>query len=208
MSVSNRFQNHKTPIIISISICVLFVISRVLRFTLSSLSDGFVVLLFQLAMWLTVFFGIIATIYFAIKHRGHGWPVRIIPLFFYISTIVSPACFNYTTMSIDADIFLKQSRRETSIHHIIETFSSNPRRKDKTELLIDLPPSEHFLSDGGGQVVVREDGAQTIVMFYIWRGFLDSSSGFIIYTSDNSEPQTPLMHDARRIKDHWFFGVE
>jgi len=116
--------------------------------------------------------------------------------------------FNYTTTSIDIDTFLKQSGHEASIPLIIEIFSSDPRRNSVSELLVDLPQSEYFLSYGGGRVIVRGDNKRIIVMFYTWRGTLNNSSGFVIYTSENSEPQTPLMHGARHIKDHWFSSIK
>jgi Fe-S cluster assembly scaffold protein SufB len=49
------------------------------------------------------------------------------------------------------------------------------------------------------KVIVRGDNKRTTVMFYVWRGILNNSSGFVIYTSDNSEPQTPLMHGVNYI---------
>jgi hypothetical protein len=162
----------------------------------------------QLTTWLVVVLGIVITLYLTLKYRKLALFVSLTPIFFYIPTLASPFYFNYTITSIDIDTSLKQSEREASIPHIIEAFSSDPRRNSEAELLVDLPQSKYFLSDGGGQVIVRGDNKRTTVMFYIWRGILNNSSGFVIYTSDGSEPQAPLMHGARRIKEHWFSGVE
>jgi hypothetical protein len=201
-------QLHTRLVLTPLFMCLLFISSRLLQFTLSSLADELLVALFRLVTWLLVFIAAITTVYAAIQQRKQFTLFWLMPFLMYAVTITSTLYIPYTWTSIDIDTFIKQSEREAIIPQIFEQYSKDPQRSSGAIVLMDLPTSKYYLSSGGGQVIVREDNEQVMVMFYTWRGVLNNSSGFVIYTSHNREPRTPLMQGASRIKEHWFFGVE
>lgn len=73
--------------------------------------------------------------------------------------------------------------------------------------MIPLSPGQQSLSDGGKAMFWREQG-QTCVLFFVYRGILDSFSGFV-YTSDDHAPPADAFFaqpaQARRLSSHWYW---
>jgi hypothetical protein len=193
---------------LTLYLCMLCIGTRLLRFTLASLTDDLVVGFVQLLTWITVLVGIGVTC--GLLMHPHAPPRRryVLPLLLLLATMLSASVISYTSISIDIDMLIKQRAREAVVPHILEQFARAPHADRTADRLVTLPGAQAVLSAGGGQVVVRQHAAHTLVMFYVWRGSLDSSSGFVIYTTNTAVPHTPMLRGVRRLKDQWFFGVE
>jgi hypothetical protein len=107
-------------------------------------------------------------------------------------------------IGFDLDIALKQPGREHAVAYLAPRYIPGPNISEK---LVTLPVYYSHLSTEG-EAIITKSGSRLMVRFYMWRGVLSSSSGFVIYTSDNTEPVAPLLRSSWRLRDNWFFGVE
>lgn len=74
--------------------------------------------------------------------------------------------------------------------------------------LIHLPERLFYLSSGGGDIVRLQEPNRTLILFFSYRGILDSFSGFV-YSSDDLPPGKAGFFgniiESERLRKNWFW---
>jgi hypothetical protein len=74
--------------------------------------------------------------------------------------------------------------------------------------LIELPSRLAGLSSSGGEIVRFRRQSDTLILFFDYRGILDSFSGFV-YSTDDLPPASGdfggKFFEIDHIKEHWFW---
>ncbi|WP_201714934.1 hypothetical protein [Rossellomorea arthrocnemi] len=144
----------------------------------------------------TMIFSIIAVI------KRQGWkPVLIQSL-----TIVFIIFFPFTKVVLNMDFEKKRAERETVVKQVQEgAITSNASYNDS---LIHLPKRYEKLSSGGGDILVEKKKQKWMVLFFTFRGILDSFSGFV-YSSSGEKPRTGDFGgdfiEIEQLYEHWYF---
>jgi hypothetical protein len=144
----------------------------------------------------TMIFSIIAVI------KRQGWkPVLIQSL-----TIVFIIFFPFTKIVLNMDFEKKRAERETVVKQVQEgAITSNASYNDS---LIHLPKRYEKLSSGGGDILVEKKKQKWMVLFFTFRGILDSFSGFV-YSSSGEKPRTGDFGgdfiEIEQLDEHWYF---
>jgi hypothetical protein len=74
--------------------------------------------------------------------------------------------------------------------------------------LIHLPNEYEHLSIGGGDIVIEKQGEEYSVLFFTYRGVLDSFSGFVYSPNDKTPPSHSFGGDFKQIEKitkNWYF---
>lgn len=105
--------------------------------------------------------------------------------------------------------FNKNLEQREKVVSMIQTGELMPN-VSHNQSLIALPKEYAHLSKGGGEVVVEREGDKLRVLFFTFRGVLDSFSGFV-YISDDTKLQEGNFNTGslqiEKKKEHWYWGA-
>ena len=74
--------------------------------------------------------------------------------------------------------------------------------------VIHLPEEYETLSRGGGDILVEKKNDEMLVLFFTYRGILDSFSGFVYSSSGNKPVEGAFGGDfieLEKLDKHWYY---
>ncbi|WP_156187528.1 hypothetical protein [Peribacillus loiseleuriae] len=112
----------------------------------------------------------------------------------------------FNQIVLDIDFKVNKSERDEIILKIHDgTFSPNVSHNSS---LMHLPDKYDHLSKGGGDIVIEKQGEHYSVLFFTFRGVLDSFSGFV-YSPNDKKPQSGSFggdfKQIVKIDENWYF---
>jgi hypothetical protein len=156
--------------------------------------------------WLIFGYGLLISLFYAIGYwKIYQWLV-VLPFVVLLGVMILTRVLPFRDWSFQLEFSLKHHARLAAIEYIRE----HVFKEDTVDQVVRLPANYQYLSSGGGDVVVRKKSeSQLSVMFYLWRGILDTSSGLFVYTSDDALPSTYIGYSVseKRIADSWYFVI-
>jgi nicotinamide riboside transporter PnuC len=149
--------------------------------------------------------GVVMSILYCIGYFRALFVASGIPLLLFCLVYAAPQFVPFSDWSLHHEINTKQAAREEIVHHL-------EQQLNKGEIfghLVLLPSKYRYVSSAGGEVIFFEQNERQSFAFYIWRGVLDTSSGLVIYTSDDSLPSFFIGYPVyeEKIKDNWYFVI-
>ena len=179
---------------------------RIFDYTIIATFTQFAVPFFRLIGWSMFGYGMfIALLYLIAYWRTNRWLV-LIPLVLLWSVFAALRFLPFDAWSLQLDFSRKHEARMEIVANIAERFAQEKR----VDELVELPFGRGYLSSGGGEIIVMKEGRDRLsVMFYIWRGILDTSSGLFVYTEDDALPSTYIGYDVyeKRLRESWYFVI-
>ncbi|MCA0149962.1 hypothetical protein LCD52_14275 [Rossellomorea vietnamensis] len=121
-------------------------------------------------------------------------------------TVIFLFFFPFTQVVLNMDYENNRADRETVVKKVREgAITPNVPYNDS---VIHLPEEYEALSRGGGDILVEKKNEEMLVLFFTFRGILDSFSGFVYSTSGNE----PLSGDfggdfieLEKLDKHWYY---
>lgn len=127
---------------------------------------------------------------------------RLMPLGVCVAALVAAVEVPWTRVMLDVDFQLHRGAREEVVRQIQQgRLRPDPRFGTG---LIKLPLRYRNLSAGGGEVVY--EGGE--VLFYTFRGVLDSFAGFVYSPSDTAPGFASFggdLKEVRRLRKYWYW---
>ena len=127
---------------------------------------------------------------------------RVLPLGICLAALAAAVYVPWTPLMLDVDFHLNRHAREEVVRQVQQgRLRPDPRFGTG---LIKLPFRYRNLSAGGGEIVY--EGGE--VLFYTFRGVLDSFAGFVYSPSDDAPGFASFggdVKEVRRLRKHWFW---
>lgn len=203
---------RKWPVLLQVTIaaCSLVLAVQILRWEIVSLLTPILEPFIEIGSYLffavVVVWGLIALIAGLMRHR----PVRrtLISLGICAATFAIATFVPFNELELRANFRIHQGARTRIASEIVSgSYAGHVLRSGGRGDLVSLTPGERSLSDGGDAMVWREKG-QTCVLFFSYRGVLDSFSGFV-YTSDDQAPPADAFIgqpvETQKLSSHWYW---
>ncbi len=130
------------------------------------------------------------------------------PALIQVVTVLLLFFFPFTKVVLDIDFNMNKAERETVVEKVEEgKLIPNVSHNDS---LIHLPEEYDELSKGGGDIIVEEKRGETMILFFTFRGILDSFTGFV-YSSSGRKPRSGDFGgdfiEVEKLDDHWYVVV-
>jgi hypothetical protein len=155
-------------------------------------------------LWLLVFgfFFVITFLTLMNLFKNKVWK----PLAIQTVTILLWLFFPFTQIVLNIDFTMTKAEREKVVANINSgTLKPNVSHNDS---LIHLPEKYNHLSKGGGEVVVEKKGDSYTILFFTFRGILDSFSGFVYSPNDQRPSASDFDGDYKeieRLDKNWYW---
>lgn len=208
----NPSSTKKRPALFHATIiaCSLVLAVQILRWELVSLLTPFLEPLLELGIYLflaaVVLWCLIAIVVGRLRHRSLR--LTLVSLGICAATIAIAWLVPFNELELRANFRIHQSARTRIASEIVSgTYGGHVLKSGGRGDLVSLTPGEQSLSDDGNAMVWREKG-QTCVLFFAYRGILDSFSGFV-YTSDDRPPPADAFIgqpvETQKLSSHWYW---
>lgn len=200
------------------------VASRALTLALCALSATILVSLFRwtLVEYLTPFlepileFGI--SIFFLVSlvwsvvqliRKRSEIAIGIPPLTVNIATALIVIFVPFTALTTNLNFRLHFTARSNVVADVLSgNYESQIQNAGGRGDLIALPSRLSYLSSSGGEIVRFRRQSDTLILFFDYRGILDSFSGFV-YSTDDLPPKTGdfggEFFEVDRLRKNWFW---
>lgn len=129
-----------------------------------------------------------------------------IPFFIQVLTVIFMIFFPFTKVILEMDFKRNHDDRMSVVNKINEgAITPNVPYNDS---IIHLPGEYQGVSKGGGDILVEKKEKDMKVLFFTFRGILDSFSGFV-YSSSGERPRTGdfggAFNKIEKLDEHWYF---
>lgn len=161
-------------------------------------------------LWLAALALALAAFVIAVILPFRRWRTRrltsLLPLVFLVACVVITHFVDFTALWLATNFRLRHTDREQVVRRVV----SGELRPNVAHnaALIALPGELAPASLGGGEVVVQRDGDKLKILFFTFRGVLDSFAGFV-FTSDGSAPKdgdfAGQFFVNRKVGDGWYY---
>lgn len=161
-------------------------------------------------LWLPVLaaalVAVVAAIVLPLKRSSARRVWSLLPLPFLILTFIITRFTDFSALWLAANFRFRHADRE----EVVRRIGSGELRPNVAQnaSLIALPRECACVSLGGGEIEVQRDGDKLKILFFTFRGVLDSFAGFV-YTSDGSAPKNGDFAGqfviTRRVQDQWYY---
>ena len=144
---------------------------------------------------------IVAAVYFFINYKLKG-VITALPLLIQLISLLILIFVPFTAIILKIDYNCNLEERQKVVSMI-----ENGELALGKNGLIQLPPDLKHLSKGGGEIMVdRKDGTLK-VLFFTFRGILDSCAGWA-YRSEGEPNRNDFnqdIHEWKKMKENWFY---
>lgn len=161
-------------------------------------------------LWLPVLATTLAAVVASVVLPLRRWKTRrlpsLLPLAFLVACFLVTRFVDFTALWLAANFKLRQADRGEVVQRIVsgELHPNVPHNAS----LIALPKRYAPVSLGGGEVMVQRDEDKLKILFFTFRGVLDSFAGFV-YSSDGSAPKNGDFAGEfiinRKVQDRWYY---
>jgi hypothetical protein len=181
---------------------------QIIRWPLTSIITPFLEPVVELAAGVCVLVVLVGSFIHAIRHhrqaRGTGWlPFGVCVLTAGLIYIVP---FNLIYM--DGNFYLLRHWRAAVARSIVSGPEGHKENSGGRGDFISLPPHQSILSSGGGDIVIDHRDGRVFVLFFTYRGILDSFSGYVYSPDDTPPAKDQFLGDGVeiwRVSPHWFW---
>jgi hypothetical protein len=155
-------------------------------------------------IWLLVFgfFFVITVLSLTNLFKNKVWK----PLAIQTVTILLWLFFPFTQIVLNIDFTMNKAEREEVVA-IVNSGALKPNVSHNDSLIL-LPEKYDHLSKGGGEVVVEKNGDSYTILFFTFRGILDSFSGFVYSPNDQRPSKNGFDGDYKeieRLDKNWYW---
>lgn len=180
------------------------------RWTLVEYLTPFLEPLLEIATGLVFLGSLVWSIAHLIRHRRKGMSSAILPLVVNVATGLIVAFVPFTALTSTLNFRFHLNARTAVVSDVLagkydKQIQSVGGRGD----LIALPARLSYLSSGGGEIVRFQRKSDTLILFFDYRGILDSFSGFV-YSSDDTPPADGdfggKFFEVDRLRKNWFWA--
>lgn len=130
----------------------------------------------------------------------------LLPLVFLVACVAITRFVDFTALWLATNFKLHHTDREQVVRGVVSG-ELRPNVAHNASLIA-LPRTLAPASLGGGEVVIQRDGDKLRILFFTFRGVLDSFAGFV-YTSDGSAPKdgdfAAKLFVNRKVEDGWYY---
>ncbi|WP_374055668.1 hypothetical protein [Rossellomorea sp. FM04394] len=148
------------------------------------------------------FFLVITIFTFKTMFKNKNWK----PLFIQVLTVIFMIFFPFTKVTLEMDFKRNHDDRMSVVNKINEgAITPNVPYNDS---IIHLPGEYQGVSKGGGDILIEKKEKGMKVLFFTFRGIVDSFSGFV-YSSSGERPRTGDFggdfNKVEKLDEHWYF---
>jgi hypothetical protein len=141
-------------------------------------------------VWFFLLVSLTWSIVHALRKRRQRIAIAVLPLAVNVCTLLIAFFVPFTAVTIDIDFRTHLNARAA----VVQDLLAGRYEKQVESLggygdLIALPNSKAYLSSGGGEILRYRRQNDTLILFFSYRGVLDSFSGFV-YSTDDVPPQS------------------
>jgi hypothetical protein len=175
------------------------------RWSLVDLLTPFLMVPIEGLIWLAFACTLVASVVVAIRRRQSRGRA-FLPLAVCTAALIAVLTVPFTRVWLAANFYLKREAREQVVRDILAgTLRPNVRHNRS---LVALGGGAH-LSAGGNEVVVHDAASGKFVLFYTFRGILNSAAGFLWVPDGASSEQFASFNgpiaEAIPYAPHWYF---
>lgn len=186
---------------------VLFV--SLFRWTLVEFLTPFLEPILEMAVGLLFLVSLLWSVIHLIRCVRRKPSDAVVPLGINLATGLIVVFVPFTLLTTNIDFRLLYSPRMSVVGDILAgKYDHNVESAGSRGDLIQLSGMHSYLSSGGGEVVRLRSPNRTLILFFDYRGVLDSFSGFV-YTSDDQPPGKKdflgNFVEIDRLRKNWFW---
>ncbi len=186
---------------------VLFV--SVFRWTLVEYLTPFLEPLFEMVAGAFFLAALIWSLVHLIRTWTRGPLMAMLPSLFCLGTATIAVFVPFTALTTDFDFRFHYAARTAVVNDVLAgRYENRIESRGGRGDLIALPAHLSYLSSGGE--IVRQHEDRTLILFFSFRGVLDSFSGFV-YSSDDAPPKNDdfggQFVEVNRLRKNWFWAA-
>lgn len=195
-------------LVFSIWIAISAVLICIFRWTLVEYVTQFVEPLLETAVAVLFLSSVVWSVIHAVIKRRFGIMKALAPIGINIATVIIVIFVPFTRITIDLDFrFHLNARTNVARDVLAGKYDNSVQNAGGRGDLIPLSGSLSSLSSGGEIVRLRRSG-DTLILFFSFRGILDSFSGFV-YSSDDVPPVAgdfgTKFVENERLRQNWYW---
>ncbi|HKT24313.1 MAG TPA: hypothetical protein VJR04_06900 [Terriglobales bacterium] len=171
------------------------------RWTLVEYLTPFLEPLFEGVVVAFFFVALIWSLVHLIKHLKNEFTAAMLPLLVCLATAAIAVFVPFTALTTDLDFRFHFAARTAVVKDVLGG-------KYGSGDLITLPPRLSYLSSDDGEIVRFQDQDRVLILFFSFRGILNSFSGFV-YSSNDTAPRSSDFGgnfvEVSRLRKNWFW---
>ncbi|MBP9718100.1 hypothetical protein KBD59_02270 [Candidatus Gracilibacteria bacterium] len=189
----------------SIGVSAIVLAVSIFRWNLVEIFTPFLEPLLELVVLIVFVIALIWSLIFCLMEFKRQKKIALLPVLINIATLIIVLFVPFTAITLKINFYLNLDRREEVVE-MIKNGAITPTSPSNDSIA--LPGKYKYLSSGGGDVIVENNGIEPNVFFFTYRGVIDNFAGFAFQSGD-SEPQKYDFGceyvELQKIKDHWFW---
>jgi hypothetical protein len=209
--VETKQKTRSTALLLALCASGVVLFVSVFRWTLVEYLTPFLEPLFEMVVGVFFIVALIWSLVHLIKGWKSGLVVSMLPSLVCLGTAAIAVFVPFTALTTDLDFRFHYAARTAVVNDVLagryeKRIENGGGRGD----LITLPANLAYLSSGGGQIVRFQRQNRTLILFFSYRGILDSFSGFV-YSSDDF-PLTSgdfggQLVEITHLRKNWFWAA-
>lgn len=199
--------NGVTGMAIGTASIVLFV--SLFRWTLIDILTPFLEPILEAAIGLLFLSSLLWSLVHFLKFLRRRPGSAVVPLGINVATALVVVFVPFTLLTTNIDFRLYYSARMSVVRDVLAgKYDNQVENAGARGDLIALSGMRSYLSSGGGEIVRLRSPKRTLILFFDFRGVLDSFSGFV-YSSDDQPPSKEdflgNFVEIDRLRKNWFW---
>jgi hypothetical protein len=206
-SVSRKLSSHA----FILSLCALFalLIVNLFRWTLVEYLTPFIEPPLEIGIGVFFLVSLGWSVVHLIRERHAGMTNAFTPLAVNVATALIVMLVPFTELTTNFNFRLHLNGRTAVVEDVLTgKYENRVQVAGGRGDLIALPPQLSGLSSSGGEIIRFRRQNDTLILFFDYRGILDSFSGFV-YSTDDLPPQSGdfggKFFAIERLREHWFW---
>lgn len=210
-AVKQPMQRRKLSVALKLSLSALAAALFIgfFRWTLIEYLTVFLEPPLEIGVGLLFVVSLIWSVLYVIRKRQLGLAMASAPLVINVATVLIVVLVPFTPLTISLNFRFYLGIRTKVVNDVLAgKYENRVRNAGVRGDLIPLTDTVPSLSSAGGEVVRLRRAHGTLVLFFDYRGILDSFSGFV-YSSDDAPPAADdfggNFFEIERLRKNWFW---
>ena len=209
MSPSVRSKLGGRAFILSLCALLALLLVNLFRWTSVEYLTPFLEPLLEIGVGVFFLVSLVWSAVHLIRKRRDGITDAFTPLAVNVATVLIVMLVPFTELTTNFDFRVHLSARTSVVNDVLAgKYEDRIRNAGGRGDLISLPPRLSDLSSSGGEILRFRRQNDTLILFFDYRGILDSFSGFV-YSTDDFPPQSgdfgSKFFAVERLRVHWFW---
>lgn len=185
------------------------ILINLFRWTVVEYLTPFIEPLLEIGIGIFLLVSLIWSVAHFIARRKHGSVKALTPLAVNIATALLVIFVPFTELTTSLNFRLHLNSRMAVVNDVLAgRYENDIKSAGGRGDLITLPSRLSGLSSSGGEIVRFRRQSDTLILFFDYRGILDSFSGFV-YSTDDLPPKTGdfggKFFQIERLRNNWFW---